>query len=620
MTIGSNIAASGPFFPNGVTTQFPFEIEIDFATDISVVWVSADGSETLVPSASYTVQISNTAPGGTVTFTSPPVLPNAGDQLWIVLDPEFEQQYRFSDEGPFNQSLLEGAVDSNARLSIWLRSRLLRTVFAPFGEALKALPGKAARAGRFLAFDVNGDPIAASGAGADGALRSDIAASGGSALIGFQQSGPGAVVRDAQARGREQLKATDYSTAQQAFNRARAVGGDVEFPAGTYAISTPLTIDYTGQTQEPVTQPLGVNITGDGAHNTVISKSGSGFAIESTGGTGVAAHIYTVFDGLSFTGANAKGIKLKNHAFTTLRNMTFQGLVTGLELESVLSCRFENLTFGNATNGVEVSKGTGFSDINANYWDNCTFRNLTGVAYAGGDHSGVYFTAANVENCGTQANALTGGFNMTFDGAEGSVGLTIYGGYFEGNGGGWDINLVNTGSEYVTHVLIGVNFNRNSAAKFVTNNIRSVGKNRILLIGCTFDHFNDYTPDAGRLYVNADADTQVTCIGCKFKSATEQGSLRNSDVALGGSFDGAGASVRLPSGWSVSRSSAGVYVVTHNLNLATANYVVTAVSEETVARQVQRIVKGLNSFTVVTQDATGAAADSAVGFLLSVIP
>lgn len=447
-----------------------------------------------------------------------------------------------------------------------------------------------------------------------------LAASGGAALVGVIQSGTGATARTVQDKLRETVSASDFSTVQQAFTRARTVGADVVFPAGTYAISSALTLDYTGQTEEPVTQPLGVNISGAGAHNTIINRSGSGFALDCVGGTGVAAHIYTVIDGMSFTGASAKGIKLKNHAFTTLRNMTFQGLVTGLELESVLSCKFENLVFGNSTNGVEVAKGTGFSDINANYWDNCTFRNLTGTAYAGGDHSGVYFNAVNVEGCGTQDNASTGGFNMTFDGAEGSVGLTIYGGYFEGNKGGWDINLVNTGAEYVTHVLIGVNFNRTSAAAFVTNNIRSVGKNRILLIGCTFDHFNDYTPNAGRLYVNADADTQVTCIGCKFKSSVEQGSLRNSDVALGGSFTDAGASVRLPSGWSVSRSSAGTYEVTHNLNLATANYVVTAVSEASVARQVQRVVKGLNSFTIVTQDGTGAAADSAVGFLLSVIP
>ena len=170
--------------------------------------------------------------------------------------------------------------------------------------------------------------------------------------LSFLQSGSGAVTRTVQAKLRETVSASDFSTVQQAFTRARTVGADVVFPAGTYAISSALTLDYTGQTEEPVTQPLGVNITGSGAHNTIINRSGSGFAIESTGGTGVASHIYTVTDGLSLTGASAKGIKLKNHAFTTLRNMTFQGLVTGLELESVLSCKFENLVFGNATNGV----------------------------------------------------------------------------------------------------------------------------------------------------------------------------------------------------------------------------------------------------------------------------
>lgn len=230
MTIGSNIAASGPFFPNGVTTQFPFEIEIDFATDISVVWVSTDGSETLIPSAAYTVQISNTAPGGTVTFAAPPVIPNAGDQLWIVLDPEFEQQYRFSDEGPFNQSLLEGAVDSNVRLSIWLRSRIGRALLAPFGENIPALPGAAQRALKYLAFDNAGMPIMADpSAGSMGALAAALAAAGGAALVGqagggtlqtyidagaaavsFANAGQGAVVRSARDRLRETISVKDY--------------------------------------------------------------------------------------------------------------------------------------------------------------------------------------------------------------------------------------------------------------------------------------------------------------------------------------------------------------------------------------------------------------------------
>jgi hypothetical protein len=293
--------------------------------------------------------------------------------------------------------------------------------------------------------------------------------------------------------------------------------------------------------------------------------------------------------------------------------------VTGLELESVLSSEFCNLVFGNSTNGVVVSKGTGFSDINANHWDNCTFRLLTGTAYSGGDHSGLHFTAVNVEACGTHGNALTGGINATFSGAEGAVGLVINGGYFEGNAGGWDINLTNTGSEYVTHTLTGVNFNRVSSTNFVTNNIRSVGKNRIVLIGCTFDGLGTYTPSAARLYVNGDADTQVVCIGCKFDSATEQGTLRNLESTLAGSFDSAGAAVRLPTGWTVSKTATGTYQVTHNLNLAASAYVVTATAEGGSARIVQRIVKAANTFDLVTQDTAGVLADSAAGFNMTVL-
>lgn len=603
MSIASNLT-SGPYVGNGSQTAFAFTFTVAAASEIRAQINGVD-----VSSSTYTVAL-NADGTGTLTFS---VAPANGATVLLISDPSFAQETIFESEGDYSLDAINAVNRRDAVRSNWL-AQLIAKVLPTGWETISG------RAGKFMGWDAGGNPISLSGTGNDSALRTDLAASGGSLLVGFLQAGTGGAIRTAQAKLREQLSATDFSTVQQALTRARAVGGDVSLPAGTYSISSTLTIDYAAQTQEPVTQPLGVSITGDGAHSTVISRTGgSGTALDITGGTGVASHVYTEVGNFSVTGSGTTGIKLKNLAFANFGHMTIQGVTTCLNLESVLSCRFENIVLGNSTTGVTAAKGTGFSDINANYWDNCTFRLLTNVAYGGGNHSGIYFNAVNVEGCGTHANAATGGFDLTFTGAEGSVGLTINGGYFEGNAGGWDINLTNTGSEYVTHTLTGVNFNRTSSSSFVTNNIRSVGKNRIVLIGCTFDHFNTYTPSAGRLYVNADANTQVICIGCKFKSATEQGTLRNLENTMAGSFDSSGTAVALPSGWSVSKTATGTYDVTHNLNLATSAYVVNAVSEAGVTRLVQRIVKGLNKFTIVTQDGSAIAADSAVGFNMTVL-
>lgn len=154
MTIGTDIAASGPFYPDGVAVAFPFEFDVVDATDVAAVWVSLSGAITPISSASYTVTISAIA-GGTITFAAAPVVPVAGDTLWIILDPAFDQQDRYSDEGPFNQSLFEGSIDRGALRSIYLRDRIDRVpALLPFGEEGVALPPAAERlGGKVLGFN-----------------------------------------------------------------------------------------------------------------------------------------------------------------------------------------------------------------------------------------------------------------------------------------------------------------------------------------------------------------------------------------------------------------------------------------------------------------------------------
>lgn len=246
MTIGTDIAESGPLYPDGIATSFPFDFEITRASDLSAIWLSVDGTQTPISASSYTVAVSLSEPGGTITFSTAPTLPNPTDELWIILDPEFEQQDRYSDEGPFNQSLLEGSLDKLARLSIYLLAQVRRGFSAPFGEEIASLPPSAQRANGFLGFDADGNPVVSAGTGADGGLRSDLAASTGSALVRWVQAGVGAISRLVRDKLRERVSVQDFDARGDGVTDDRAAiqaaidyvadtlgGGDVVFPIGS---------------------------------------------------------------------------------------------------------------------------------------------------------------------------------------------------------------------------------------------------------------------------------------------------------------------------------------------------------------------------------------------------
>ena len=327
---------------------------------------------------------------------------------------------------------------------------------------------------------------------------------------------------------------------QNALDYLRLGGGELYLNNGLYKIQSQILIDYTSQTAAPNSQPYQVNIEGEGAGNTVLlSSTGGQYALRVQGTAGIAAHQVTKFSDFSImnnpaVSASVDGMYLYDIAFTTLTDMAFEGMNVGLTLESVLSSRFENLYFSWNVGAVNLYRGTGFSLANAVEWIGCRFMNSSETAVAGGPVTQMDFNSCNIENNGTQGNLLTGGINLTFDGTEGEVGSGFDGCYFENNAGGWDVDLVNIGPNTITHTFKNCNFQRVSAGRFTVNNVRASntggGKQILIFTGCTFNSYNDYVPDANRLYINGDADTTVICIGCFFSSQIEQGPVGNSGI------------------------------------------------------------------------------------------
>lgn len=164
MTISVTDAATGPYYPNGVTVDFPFDFSVDSDDEVRVVLIGPDGGETPLDPARYSVSISRDAEGGTVTFATP--LANDGRVLWVALDPSFEQEILFEDEGPFNPAVLNPLADKAARRVIWLRDRVNRSIQLPFGETPPDIAPAAQRlGGKVLGFNAATGGFEVQGAG-----------------------------------------------------------------------------------------------------------------------------------------------------------------------------------------------------------------------------------------------------------------------------------------------------------------------------------------------------------------------------------------------------------------------------------------------------------------------
>lgn len=527
----------------------------------------------------------------------------------------------YSDAAGVSANTFPIILNSNGEAQIYLTAGLAYDIVLKY-------PGGGAQVGATQRVIVDGDT----------AIRTDLSGSSGSSLVGFLQLGAGAVPRTSEGKSRDVVSVKDFGAQgigigandAGAFNVAAAAlvaagGGRLTIPAGSYLLSGAAAPAVTIDAPNVAEPGTAVSIRGASAPSSVLISGVAGqYALKLIGGTATDAHGYECHADFSVMAGNpgANGIHLLNKALTGIENVTVQGCGTALKLESVLSSSFRNLTLGNnAVYGAHVLKGTGFSGCNANTFDSCNFRSNVVFGFV----SEAFLTDTTFINCNFEANgrhglASEGGCALEFNGAEGGVGATFTGGYFESNAGGADLFLTNTGSEYVTVVLTGVTFNRNVADAYVTNCIKTAGKVRLVTVGCAFRSYNGYTPNAGRKYIAGDASLIWEDYGSVMQDAIERPTqLSNSDrISFCGSVAGAGTALKLPLGWTCSKLATGSYRVTHNLGVASANdYAVTATTSGGSASFVLSLAKSTNVFDVSTVNPSFSGTDAQFDFTLT---
>lgn len=335
----SDIRKAGPYAGDGVTKQFPFAFKVFKEADVAPVLTSADGTETTLTSG-YTVDLNtnqDTTPGGLVTMAAAPA---SGQRLTLTSNVLATQPMQLTNNGGFFPRVLNDSADRLTILLQQLYERMGRTLVAPVSstEPVNALrlPSAAARAGKLLAFAVDGSivPVSSTSGPGDGGLRTDIAQPTGGGLVGHKATGFGAVTRSVLSKLRDIVSARDFGAAgtgltsdlvplKYAVNAARlamtdgsrAFSGEVTLPPGRYLLDGLLDLAELGAV-------AGLTIRGAGSGCTEIVFANSAATITCAGGRDIVFRDVTLrsidptVDTAAYVPGQPYGVDADQTAFT----------------------------------------------------------------------------------------------------------------------------------------------------------------------------------------------------------------------------------------------------------------------------------------------------------------
>ena len=175
-----------------------------------------------------------------------------------------------------------------------------------------------------------------------------IPASGGSALVGFLQSGTGATARTSQAKMRETVSVKDFGAVGDgvtddtaAINAALTASRNVKFPAGNYIVSTGITMTTSH------------SLLGDGMDRTTITGSGN-------------------MDVIYFNAASSSdhGFVIRDMTITNSTAVASQSSGSGIRMNNAYVWRIDNVKVSGCFNGITTTL-SGLSTITKFFTVNC---------------------------------------------------------------------------------------------------------------------------------------------------------------------------------------------------------------------------------------------------------
>jgi hypothetical protein len=152
MGVTNTNAYDGPFYPNGVTTSFPFTFRTMSTSEVQIV--NEDGD--VIVGFSFSIVPATNADGGSIVFDAPPSAAELPVFL-IASVPDFGVGIDLGSVTAFNPRTLNPSFERLAVQNIFLKSQGNRAMQAPFGEeGILNLPSVAARSGKVMSFDAGG--------------------------------------------------------------------------------------------------------------------------------------------------------------------------------------------------------------------------------------------------------------------------------------------------------------------------------------------------------------------------------------------------------------------------------------------------------------------------------
>lgn len=314
MTI-SSLENKSPLYSGPGSGPFSFSMKVFSKNDLHVVRADSLGAETvLVVDSDYTASINadqDVSPGGSITLA---VALGASDTLIVARQVDAYQGVDLINAGPFHASVIENALDKLTILHQQNEDEVSRSmklaITTPAGVDAN-LPQPVPYA--LIGWNGSGDGFQNTDPTYSSALATDLAASGGSGLVGHIS--PGATTeRTVQSKLREQVSVKDFGAVgngtaddtaaiQAAIDYMESIGGGTLWiPLGFYKTTSTLSISngglrLIGEGVGRVSDPIcSIQYYGTGNALEIIANAVDGFglvvssfSIEDKSGTGNAA-------------------------------------------------------------------------------------------------------------------------------------------------------------------------------------------------------------------------------------------------------------------------------------------------------------------------------------------
>lgn len=417
------------YLENGITRAFVVPFRFQSPQHLAIKRVSPSNVVTaLVYGVDYVVTGGETDAGGTATVSVAAV---AGTQLKIRRVTPRAQLMDYTTGDTFPAESHELALDTamliNQEQDVAIEDTQARALLVPEGETVSELPAEADRAGSYLAFDAEGNPVASDGTGADLGLRTDLAATTGSSLIGHN-GGPGfssiqmalnylkvSVPIHIDARGADGTLAGDSAALMSAFASAETYGNPVVLPARRVFFNE-VTIG------NPKVRLYGSGMPIENAGRTALE--GDGTIVEGKlvfTGAYVTLRDFGVDLGSAGAGGDFDGIKCKTDVYNAGKHLHTENLIalcktkTGSVAHALLFEGYAKHTGGNLR-GVNGRFGCVIKNRNVQLTSISTLQNLETGVYLKSDSTNGQCSDVQIDEIRTQ-NADEFGLRIQSDSA-----------------------------------------------------------------------------------------------------------------------------------------------------------------------------------------------------------